>query len=218
MKKDTYPFRFIGCTEVRELLGLRADTEIQLMEMLEDIPSDSIYYHTHSYFLRHVYLAGPYPNDFANWAAIQLRDRVLGEKLASVYFSQEKSIEDIRLELIEIIDVHVSELRVVPAASNGNPFHFVKSEIVEVPLERETKNLSEFMDALKNIHASAIYYHIFEARIRVRRGRNDFSIWLDEILGLHDLAERIEKIDFYMCSLEGLRARILELCEREAHR
>ncbi len=215
MKKQKYPFTFIGCTEVKELLGLRADNEVQLMEMLEDIPSDSIYYHMHSYFLRHVYLAGPYPNDFANWAAVQLRDRVLGEKLAAVTISPKKSIEDIRLELIEIIDSHLCKLKIVPTASYGSPFYFMKSEIVEIPLRREAGNLSEFTETLKDIHASAIYYHIFEAGIRVRRGRNDFSIWLDDIHGLHDLGDRIEKIDFYMHSLEGLRARILELCHEE---
>jgi hypothetical protein len=213
-----YPFKFIGCTEVHELLGLRADNEVQLMEMLEDIPADSIYYHTHSYFLRHVYLAGPYPNDFANWAAIELRDRVLGEKLAAVSVSAKKSIEDIRLELIETIDRHLSKLKAVPTASNGSPFYFMKSEIVEIPLEKEARNLREFTSVLEDIHASAIYYHIFEARIRVRRGRNDFSSWLDDILGFHDLGESIEKIDFYMHSLETLRARILELCYEELDR
>lgn len=218
MKPKKYPFTFIGCTEVRELLGLRADTEVQLMEMLEDIPPDSIYYHMHSYFLRHVYLAGPYPNDFANWAAIQLRDRVLGEKLATIYISPEKTIEDIRLELIETIDSHLCKLKVVPTASNGSSFHFIKSEIVEIPLGKEATDLFEFIEILKDIHASAVYYHIFEARIRVRRGRNDFSIWLDDTLGRPELGERIENIDFYMHSLESLRTRILELCRQEGDR
>jgi hypothetical protein len=218
MKKKQYPFKFIACTEVRELLGLHADNEVQLMEMLEDIPPDSIYYHMHSYFLRHVYLAGPYPNDFANWAAVQLRDRVLGEKLAAVTISPQKSIEDIRLEVIEVIDSHLCKTKTNPSATYGSPFHFMKSEIVEIPLQKEARNLSEFTDILRDIHASAIYYHIFEARIRVRRGRNDFSTWLGDIRGLRDLADRIEKIDFYMHSLEGLRAGILKLCHEEMDR
>ncbi|MFC1592671.1 DUF5752 family protein, partial [Candidatus Omnitrophota bacterium] len=76
-----HEFIFMGCIEIRELLGKSADNEQELMELIEEVSIDSIYYHTHSYFLRHFYIAGPYPNDFANWAAIQVRDRVLGEKL-----------------------------------------------------------------------------------------------------------------------------------------
>jgi hypothetical protein len=208
-------FKFIGCIEIKELLGQKADNAIQLLELMEDVHPDSIYYHMHSYFLRHVYLSGPFPNDFANWAAIELRDSVLGEKLANVSFSPEKSLEDVRMDLVETIDRHLSGVRFVSSVSQGTPFHFMKSEIVEVPLGKDAGDLSGFIDVLQDVHASALYYHIFEARIRVRKGRNDFSIWLDDILGYQQLAERIEGIDFYMFSLERLRSKILDLCRQE---
>jgi len=35
------------------------------------------------------------------------------------------------------------------------------------------------------------------------------------VLGLRGLADKIEKIDCYMYSLEDLRAKIIDLCERE---
>src|SRR5262249_56544173 len=75
----------MACWELREMLGRRAADVQELLDGLEEVPLDSIYFHTHSYFLRHPYISGPYPNDFANWAAIQLRDRVLGERLAVIY-------------------------------------------------------------------------------------------------------------------------------------
>jgi len=59
----------------------------------------------------------------------------------------------------------------------------MKSEIVEVPLDTEAEDLPGFIRALQDVHASALYYHIFEACIRVRQGRNDFSFWLDNVLG-----------------------------------
>jgi len=79
-----YDFRFIGCIEIKELLGVKATDEAKLLELIEEVPLDSIYYHTHSYFLRHFYITGRYPNDFATWVAFQVRDRVLAEKLAYV--------------------------------------------------------------------------------------------------------------------------------------
>ena len=49
--------------------------------------------------------------------------------------------------------------------------------------------------------------------MRIRRGRSDFATWFEEVLGLSELAEKIEKIDAYMYSLEGLRIKILSLCD-----
>ena len=109
------PLDIMGCIELKELLGLKANDEQKLLELIEEVPADSIYYHTHSYFLRHFYITGPYSNDFANWAVIQVRDRVLGEKLSCVTPSSNKSLEDIRYELIEILDEHLTDQKFVPA-------------------------------------------------------------------------------------------------------
>lgn len=211
-------FHFMGCIEIKELLGKKANDEQKLLELIEEVPIDSIYYHTHSYFLRHFYIAGPYTNDFANWAAIQARDRVLGEKLAFVTPSGNKTLEDIRAELIEVVDCHISDSKSVNFVTHGEPFYFMKSRITEVPTGLVVTDLKEFIEALKSVHASAVYNHIFEARLRDRRGRSDFSIWINEVLGLKGLSEKIEMIDSYMYSLEGMRDRLLDLCEKESAR
>jgi len=209
-------FDFKGCIEIKELLGKKADDELELLELIEEAPIDSIYYHMHSYFLRHPYITGPYSNDFANWTALQVRDRVLGEKLASVTPEQSKSLEEIRLELIEIIDEHLSTIHAIPFVVYGEPFYFMKSKIIEVQTDIGVSTFQGFREALKIVDASAIYNHIFEARLRVRRGRSDFSIWLEGVLGKKKLAVKFEMIDSYMYSLEGLRNKLLELCEVEA--
>jgi hypothetical protein len=213
MNMDKFEFR--GCIEVKELLGKKADDELELLELIEEVPIDSIYYHMHSYFLRHRYIAEPYPNDFANWAAIQVRDRVLGEKLASVTSERFKSLEEIRLELADIIDKHLSTIHIIPLVVYGQPFYFMKSRIIEVPTDVSVTTFQEFKEALITIDASAIYNHTFEARLRIRKGRSDFSAWLEEALGKKELAGKFEMIDSYMYSLEGLRTKLLELCEEE---
>jgi len=208
-------FCFTDCVEIRELTGQKADDEAHLMEIIEEAPLDSIYYHTHSYFLRHFYISGPYPNDFANWVAIQVRDKVLGEKLSGVTPSATHDMESVRTELVEIIDDHLASIRSVPSVIFGQAFYFMKSKIIEIPTDLVALDLQQFRDSLAVVHASAIYNHIFEARMRVRKGRSDFALWLEEVLGLKDLAQRIESIDAYLYSLEGLRAKILYLCDQE---
>jgi len=208
-------FCFADCLEIRELTGKKADDEAKLLELIEEASLDSIYYHTHSYFLRHFYIVGPYPNDFANWVAIQVRDKVLGEKLSGVTPSPSHDLESVRNELAEIIDDHLASIRAIPSVIFGHSFYFMTSKIIEVPTEHRVNNLKEFREALAVVHASAIYNHLFEARMRVRRGKSDFALWLDEVLGLKELARQIENIDAYMYSLEGLRKKILSLCDRQ---
>lgn len=207
----------MGCIEIKELLGKKADDEQQLLDLIEEVPIDSIYYHTHSYFLRHYYISGEYPNDFANWAAIQVRDRVLGEKLADVNSSGIKTLEDIRSEFVEIIDNHLSQSRTVPAVVYGQPFYFMQSHIIEVPTGGSVENLPEFIEVLKSVDASAIYNHVFEARLRDKLGRSDFALWIEQILGLKELADKFEMVDSYMYSLEGLRKKLLALCQAQLH-
>src|SRR5512135_3223222 len=102
-----YPFVFVGCWELREMLGRSARDERQLLEAIEEIPLDSIYYHTHSFFLRHQYIAGPYPNDFATWVAVQVRDHVLGEKLGILDPFDYENLDALRIEIVNIIEDHL---------------------------------------------------------------------------------------------------------------
>ncbi|MCK5013749.1 MAG: hypothetical protein KAS66_08005 [Candidatus Omnitrophica bacterium] len=208
-------FIFTDCVEIKELTGRKADDEMMLMELIENAPIDSIYYHMHSFFLRHFYIVGPYPNDFANWVVMQVRDRVLAEKLSAITPAKNKNLEDIRDELVEVIDAHLTTIKTNPSVIYGQPFYLMNSKIIEIPTRIEAKNLKEFRSALAVVDASAVYNHVFEARLRVRRGRSDFAIWFEEVLGLKNLADAVEHIDSYMYSLEGLRAEILSLCDKE---
>jgi uncharacterized membrane protein YidH (DUF202 family) len=52
-----------------------------------------------------------------------------------------------------------------------------------------------------------------EARARLGRRSGDFAEWLRTALALPALAERIERLDGYMTSLERVRARLLSLVD-----
>lgn len=203
------PFVFVGCIELQEILGDWADDEKQLADLLGQVPLDSVYYHTHSYFLRHRYIPTPYTNDFANWAALQVRDQVLAEKLAVVDPFEFDSLEPLRDELISVIDEHLTGMVIVPRVVFGEPFYFKQSRIVQVETGHVAWTLQEFRDALAEVDASAIYFHLLEARMRLSRPEGDFSVWLRESLGLPALANRIGAINPYLGSLERLRSKLL---------
>jgi len=194
-------------------VGRSARDEQQLLETIEEIPLDSLSYHTHSFFLRHKYIAGPYPNDFATWAAIQVRDRVLGEKLGILDPYDFENLEALRTKIVNIIDEHLSQLQIIPRVIYGEPFHFMQSRIIEVPTGLEARTLREFRNILVTVDASVVYYHNFEAILRLGRRMGDFALWIEEQLYLPKLAQKISRLDFYMISLESIRHRIIKLCD-----
>jgi len=207
------PFRFIGCVELRQSLDQRATDERELLDRLEDVPSGSVFYHTHGYFLRHRPITTAYGNDFAAWVAIHVRDQVLAERLAVINPFEFGSLEALREELLSAVNDHLARLSVVPRVEFGEVFHFQQSHIVEVPLGPAAGTLAEFRQGVAEVDASAIYYHMVEARARLGRRSGDFAEWLRTSLGMTALAERIERIDAYMTNLERVRARVLALVD-----
>jgi hypothetical protein len=208
-------FRFIGCSEIQEILGKQAADERQLAEILEEVPLDSVYYHTHSYFLRARFIERTYPNDFAQWAAQQVQDHVLAERLSVVDPFDFQSLEALREELISLIDDHLSGMTAVPRTGFGAPFYFNRSRILEVPTGVEVQTLREFRDAISDVDSSAIYYHVFEAHLRLQREENDFSAWFRSSLKLPDLADRMKALNPYLGSLERLRSNVLTMCDEQ---
>ena len=207
------PFTFVACVELREFVGTRAEDERQLAEMIEQAPLDSIYYHTHSFFLRHKFVAGPYPNDFATWVAVHVRDQILGERLAMVDPALFPDLEALRQELVATVDEHLRSLQIVPRVVSGERFEFIRSRIVEIPTTVEVRTLSELRQALLEVDVSAIYFHLVEARMRLGRGQNDFAAWLERGLGMTELASRVRALNPYGGTLERMRGRLIQLCD-----
>lgn len=207
------PFAFIGCSELQESIAHQADDEKALAELIEEVPLDSIHFHTHSYFLRHGLIEGAYPNDFAQWVVMQIGDHVLGERLAILDPFDYPDLENLREELISIIDDHLSRSPIIPRVVFGQPFHFKRSRILEVPIGLAARTLQEFRDIVTDIDVSSIYYHMFEAHFRLRRAENDFSAWLRTSLRLTNLADRIRAINPYQGSLERLRSKLISACD-----
>ena len=209
----TEPFAFFGCVELRQVLDRAARDERELMDRLEEVPADSIFYHTHGYFLRHRPVAVTYGNDFARWVALDVRDQALAERLALVDPFEWRNLEDLREELITIIHDHLARLSSVPRVEFGETFYFQQSHTITVPLGATARTLAEFRAGLAAVEASAVYFHMVEARARLGRASGDFSEWLRTSLELPELAERISRIDTYMTSLERVRARVLSLID-----
>lgn len=210
------PFRFSTSFVLEESTGLRAATLPMLADVLRRVPPACIYYHTHHFLLQHHYLTPEPTNDFAYWVGEVLGEEALGEQLANVDIVTFDSLEVLRGTLVGLME---SYLRDHPTArlrftAPGEEFFFVKAVHVSLPTPHTATTIDEFARALEQVTVRSLYFHIFEARLRVGRATNDFSAWLSSELGLTALAENIAALDPYAHTLETLRAIILSLIQQ----
>ncbi len=214
LKKATEPFHFHSRTHLTELTGLKAKNLREFVDILKKVPDTVIYHHTHHFLEQHHYLIPEPSNDFAVWVNDALGDEVLGEVLASVDTFAFSNLEALKERLVGIIEEHLSKGSSFRDVMSGREFHFAKSVSVILPTPYVAHDLREFIEALRKISVSSLYFHIFESRLRLGKGLNDFSIWMKDSLGENELGDEIARLDPYTYTLEGLRSALIQLIEK----
>ncbi|MBP8626155.1 MAG: mechanosensitive ion channel family protein [Syntrophorhabdales bacterium] len=216
LKQATQPFRFSARLHLKELTGLKAINIQELVTILKKVDNSVIYYHTHNFIEEFQYLTPQPPNDFALWVNDALGDQVLGEKLANIDTFEFSTIGALRERIVEVIEEEIAKRQEhgIKDAPPGREFHFIKSLSAVIPTSYVAHDLREFIDILRVVSLGTLYYHILEARLRLHKGVNDFSIWIDDCLGEKALADEIAILDPYTYTLEGLRSMIINLAEK----
>jgi len=216
LKKAIEPFRFYTRLNLAELTGVRARNLKDLLEGIKTVSGSSIYHHTHRFLQQHLYLSPEPPNDFAYWATSVLGEAKLGECLASIDTTQFSTIRGLRKKIIETISEYIKEepLAEKRFARRDEEFYFIKSTSFILPTNYVVHDLREFADILKKITVDSIYFHIFEARLRLEKKTNDFSYWIETSLGDAELAKKIARLDPYTRTIDDLRKTLVQMVER----
>ena len=210
------PFVFYTRLHLSELTGLRASTLGQLLELIKEVNGSCIYHHTHRFLQQHQHLSPEPPNDFAYWVTEVLGEDELGERLASIDVIQFTTIRSLRERIAATIEKYLDDnpLAKVRFSREGEEFHFIKSVSFILPTNYAAYDLKDFIDILSRITIDSIYYHIFEARLRLEKNTNDFSNWIETSIGDEKLAREISKLDPYTFTLEGLRNKVIKIVKR----
>ena len=215
--KAKEPFRFYTRLNLSELTGLRASTLNQLLDIIKEVPGSCIYHHTHRFLQQHQYLSPEPPNDFAYWVTEALGENELGERLASIDTIQFSNIRSLREKIIETIENYLKNnpLAKLKFSREGEEFHFIKSVSFVLLTNYVAYDLKDFLEILNKITIDSIYFHIFEARLRLEKKTNDFSIWIETSIGDKELADKISGLDPYTRTLEDLRKTVMKIIERK---
>ncbi len=209
-------FEFRECVNVVKSTGKAASRLREFKEILSHIPDESIFHHTCQYFLRSPGLE--YTNDFAQWAGENLGERVLAEYLSSIDPYGYATIEELRKGLLDVLDIYLERFPEPRETLPGEEFYFNEAVTLVFPAGIRAHNLAEFLTGVKYVDANSIYYHFYEARMRLGKEVDDFSAWLEESMGKKDLAARIRAIDPIMHRVEGIRQHLIAELEEELRR
>jgi small-conductance mechanosensitive channel len=214
LKKAKEPFHFNTHALLAELTGLKAKNLDELAGMLKEMPDPVIYYHTHHFLEKHQFIIPELSNDIAGWVKDTVGDDILAERLANISVFEFNDLATFRDKLVQTIQDYIAGDHHQSDVSQGREFYFMKSVSVILPTKYLAHDLREFVEAVRKISPSTLFFHIFESRLRLDNKTNDFSVWLEKSMDEKELGQELARIDPYSYTLEGLRSLLIQVIEK----
>jgi hypothetical protein len=208
-------FAISDCALLTIATGERAVNLRELAQGLRDVELASIYHHFWGRLLQPQFDEPEYNNDFASWAHHELHDKTVAERLSAVDPVEYHDTEELRQELLEIVEMRLDESEKAQYERADQQFHFLRSQLVALDTHRSVNHPDELAEAIAAMNAGSIYYHFIDARRRTESHFNDFSVWLagwgDEY---RPLIRRLSAIDPYFSSLQHIREMLVDACHK----
>ena len=214
LKKASKAFRFKIPEVTKQPAGLKARNLLELKEGIKILPDEVIYCHTWLYIEENPYQAGGLRNDFAIWTRNALGDKAFSERLASIPIWEFASLKDLRLGLIQVIEDYLTSEYIPVNVPAGKEFYFVKAIRTVTQTKYKAYDLRGFAEAVRKISVDSLYYHLFGSRYFQEDGINDFSRWLEEILGETGIDKEINTMNPYIHSPECIRSELIKIIEK----
>jgi len=209
------PFYFNSAAHLLRISKDKATTLEELLEAVRRCSDACIFQHMFQTLEEHHFIREGFSNDFSHWAFAACNEVALAERLAALDVRDFTSIETLRERLVEILDTYLQKNPRAGTRVAMEPFYLMAADLVVVPTPYVARNMEEFVDGLRKVSIHSIYYHFIDARLRLKLNNNDFSVWLEEELDMGSAADRLNRIDIYTSTLEGVRRSILRIIETE---
>ncbi len=215
-EKLNMPFTIKDCALITRMGGV--DTALNLRELRERLchcPVECLFHHFCETVIRPTFDDPEFRNDFAVWAARNLRDRVLAERLGIINPYSLADLEELRQVVIEIIDDRLAELPYIPSVQLGEDFWFMRAVTVVFDTRLKLITPHDLIEALPQMSLSSIYFHYVEARRRTPNRSDDFTAWLADFgTDVKEMVRSLRAVDFYYMSLPELKEQLIRSVAR----
>jgi len=200
------PFTFYTESGIVRWTGLKADNLRDMLDGLEKVSGSSIFYHMHHCLFRQHFTTSDFMNDFARWIFRVLHEDRLSEKLSSIDLLDYTSIRQAREVLIGYIREHLGHMEYLFRVPVGHEFYFCEKISFVLKTGVTVRTLEEFLEGLKKVDIGSVFYHLIEARLRLKTKSNDFSEWLRNSLGEDELADWMMSLNPYNYNLWQIKS------------
>jgi hypothetical protein len=205
-RPQTKSFVLKDCALLSIATGRKAQNLRELRDHLSAVETSSVYYHFWGRLLRPRFDDPEYNNDFAAWVAHGVRELELAERLAVIDPASFGDLEELRSEVVNVIDEHLDRSEFPPGARRRDQFYFRRSQTIVFDTGRRLSHPRELAAAMPTLSLGSIYYHVVDARRRPPQRVDDFRSWLSGFDDAHThLIHSLESVDPYFISLAGLR-------------
>jgi Family of unknown function (DUF5752) len=219
VQTSTQPFVVKDCALIALATGQSASRLEELRDELIKVDLSSIYHHFWGGLLHARFDEREYNNDFASWVKHRLHDPVLAERLAVLDPGHYRDIDELRWEIVELVEARLEEASHLAWARASSPFEFVSSRIVVFETDRRLREPEELERVLLQLSTSSIFYHFIDARRRTPSGHDDFSDWLSAAGNRYaSLQIELESLEPYFGSLFELRDELAAVFARHFRR
>ncbi len=186
--------------------GTKAQNLREFREGLLKVPPSSIYHHFWGRLLTPRFDEPEYSNDFAAWAYRALHEKALAERLSAVDPSGYDDLEELRIALVDIVEITLDARENVPSARSDQMFHFLRGKLVVMDSEVTIEHPDQLPAVLPGLSTGSVYYHFIDARRRTPDKYDDFCTWLRGWEPDYDhVISRLRELDPFFSSLKEIR-------------
>lgn len=209
------PFLVKSCALSAIATGERASSLIELRDKIATAPERCIYYHFWGSRMNPQFAHPQHHNDFASWVYSRLHDHILAEKLNIIDPMEYNSLEELRQDLLEVIDRRLDDYEFVVWTKKEDRFHFIYSHLVIFESALSIPDPQQLPKFISQIPPNSIFFHFIDAKSRTPKKIDDFSTWLG-LFGedYRSLIEDICGIDPFFLSLTKLKEELSDIIHK----
>lgn len=212
MTSKIKPLKIKDCDLVAIATGQRAQNLKELRNNLLTCHPGCVYYHFWGGLIRPRFVDPEFNNDFASWASHGIHDKKLAERLGIIDPTEFRDIEDLRNEVIEVIERRMDESEYLMWSHSDSQFNFIRSDIVVFNTRYKVNNPRELIDILPNLSVTSIFYHFIDARRGSIVNEDDFRAWIKSMDGEYvGLYQMISDLDPYFITLREIKNLLLQI-------